>query len=1049
LAGDDAAQPRLRDNDGDTSLMDGATSNQTCGKCGSQVPHGADFCPRCGTAVLVAVPAPTHLPTQAATILPEGGSEALTAASPLPAPAGPVADALTISPTGVVTSLDNPSPRPPVRPGDGPFQPGQQVGPRYTILKLLGIGGMGAVYQAFDHELGVAVAIKVIRPSAQADATAAKDLELRFKRELVLARQVTHKYVVRIHDLGEIDGIKYLTMPYVEGETLAQVLRKQNTLPLDRVIKFSQQIAEGLAAAHEKGVVHRDLKPENIMIEHASDDPVPINGDALIMDFGIARSVERGATQTAAGSVIGTLEYMAPEQAQGQKVDQRADQYAFGLIVYDMLVGRERRATHDNAMTELLARMSKAPASPRSIDASIPETINEIVVKLLDPSPDKRYASTASLVAALNRLAPDGSIRSDVHEIIVHDAPARSKLAAAALAIVLAGAAAGWYLSRGSGPVLAAHDPISVLIGDFENRTGDPMFDGVVEQALSLGIEGASFINSFSRRDAMRAAEAIKPGSKLDEQTSRLVAFRENLGLAVVGTIAPKGSAYHITIKGVGPGPDGEVKFTLEDDASGKAEVLQTVGALAAQVRTALGDTVAPVASDAFTAANLEAVREYAKGQEHFAAGRLAESIPAFIAATRLDPDFGRGYSSAATAASNLGRREDADGYYKEALARSDRMTDREKFRTRGQYYLFSRNAPKAIEEFTALVEKYPSDVVGLSNLANAHSQVRQFDQAMAIGTRVANMFPDNPLRQNNVALYAMYAGQFEEAVAGGRKAAELNKDYALAYVSQGLGSAALGKYDDAAAAYRQLSTIPGWQARAALGVADLAMLRGRTGEAAAALEPMLTEKLPAQQMARVSTALASVRLAQGRAPEAIKLAETAVQLSPDPPIRYESGRVLIAAGRAPRAKEIATELQKSLSAEAQALGMTLDGEIQLIGGDARAAIQILQQSIRLVDAWQTRYLLGRAYLVGELVTEADAEFDACLTRKGEAAAAYLDDVPTWRLIAPVYYYRGVARTAMKSTTGAAEAFRTFVALKSGGDEPSALVTDAQKRLAR
>ena len=130
-------------------------------------------------------------------------------------------------------------------------------------------------------------------------------------------------------------------------------------------------------------------------------------------------------------------------------------------------------------------------------------------------------------------------------------------------------------------PVSAAHDPISVLIGDFENRTGDPMFDGVVEQALGLGIEGASFINSFSRRDAMRAAEAIKPGSKLDEQTSRLVAFRENLGLAVVGAVEPKGSGYHITIKGVGPGPDGETKFTLEDDAANKADVLQTVGALA------------------------------------------------------------------------------------------------------------------------------------------------------------------------------------------------------------------------------------------------------------------------------------------------------------------------------------------------------------------------------------------------------------------------------------------------------------------------------------
>ncbi len=1019
--------------------MDRAPSNQTCAKCGSPASPEADFCLRCG--------APLAPPDAEAARFPSAPPAAETLA-PSSQGTGPV-DSPTIGPTGVLTSLDSPSPRPRIRAGDGPFKAGQQVGPRYTILKLLGIGGMGAVYQAFDHELGVAVAIKVILPGAQSDETVAKELESRFKRELVLARQVTHKYVVRIHDLGEIDGIKYLTMPFIEGETLAHVLRVENTLPLARVIRIAQQIAQGLAAAHEKGVIHRDLKPENIMIEKVSEEPVPNGGDALIMDFGIARSVERGTTQTAAGSVVGTLEYMAPEQAQGKQVDQRADLYALGLIMYDMLVGRQRLDSGATAMAELLSRIAAAPPAPRTINPAIPESVNAIVVRLLDPDPEKRFASTPQLVAALDRLSPDGSTRSDIHEVIVHDAPARSKLAVAAVVIVLAGAASGWVISRGymTSPVSAAHDPVSVLIGDFENRTGDQMFDGVVEQALSLGIEGASFINSYSRRDALRAAEAIKPGSKLDEQTSRLVAFRENLGLAVVGTVEQKGAGYHITIKGVGPGPDGETKFTLEDDAASKAEVLQTVGALAAQVRTALGDTVAPVASDAFTAANLEVVREYAKGQQLFVAGQLAESIPAFIAATRLDPDFGRGFSSAATAAANLGRRQEAEDFYSKALAKIDRMTDREKLRTRGQYYLFSRDAPKAVEEFTALVERYPSDVVGLSNLANAHSQLRQFDQAVAIGSRVAAMFPNNPLRQNNVALYAMYAGKFEDAIAGGRKASELNKGYALAWVSQGLGAAALGKYDEAAAAYTQLSAIPGWEARAALGMADLAMLRGRNAEAAAALEPLVTATLPAQQTARVQTTLAGVRLAQGRAADAIKLAESAYGLVPDPPIRFEAARILLAAGRAARAKEIATELDKSLSPESQALALTLTGEIQLNAGDVRSAISSLQQSLKLADAWQTRYLLGRAYLQAEAFVQADAEFDACITRKGEATAVYLDDVPTWRLIAPVYYYRGVSRTALKSTSGAAEAFKTYRAFKSGGDDHNALAADARKRL--
>ena len=275
--------------------------------------------------------------------------------------------------------------------------------------------------------------------------------------------------------------------------------------------------------------------------------------------------------------------------------------------------------------------------------------------------------------------------------------------------------------------------------------------------------------------------------------------------------------------------------------------------------------------------------------------------------------------------------------------------------------------------------------MVGLSNLANAHSQLRQFDQAVAIGSRTAAMFPKNPLRQNNVALYSMYAGKFEEAVAGGKKAAELNQNYALAWVSQGLGAAALGKYDDAAAAYKKLAGIPGWESRAALGMADMAMLRGKNADAASALEPLLTAKLPPQQMARVQTTLAGVRLAQGRAPDAIKLAESAHSLAPDPLIRFEAGRILLAAGRGTRAKEIAAELDKSLSPETQALGLTLAGEIQLNASDVRSAISTFQQALKLADGWQTRYLLGRAYLAAEAYVQADAEFDRVHHTKGRS----------------------------------------------------------------
>ncbi len=256
--------------------MIGRPSNLTCAKCGRLVAPAAGFCPNCGTQLGDSAFAPpaNDLGTMVGT-----SSEA--ASNPGPAPTS-LTEAMTISGTELGTSLDSPSPIPRVPKGDGPFQVGQHVGPRYTIIRLLGIGGMGAVYQAFDHELGVVVAIKVIRPEVMADPFAAADLERRFKQELLLARQVTHKNVVRIHELGEFEGIKFLTMPFIEGVELATLIQREPHIPLERVLKIARGIATGLEAAHAAGVVHRDLKPANVMVDKT--------GEALIMDFGIARS---------------------------------------------------------------------------------------------------------------------------------------------------------------------------------------------------------------------------------------------------------------------------------------------------------------------------------------------------------------------------------------------------------------------------------------------------------------------------------------------------------------------------------------------------------------------------------------------------------------------------------------------------------------------------------------------------------------------------------------------------------------------------------------
>jgi serine/threonine protein kinase len=253
---------------------------------------------------------------------------------------------------------------------------------------------MGAVYQAWDKVLEVAVAVKVIRPPDTEDEEAAQTLERRFKRELLLARQVTHKHVVRIHDLGEIDGITYITMPYVHGVNLAAVLKKEGRMPVERTVGIVRQIASGLAAAHEAGVVHRDLKPANIMIE--------AEGNALIMDFGIARSTSgvTGPSMTAGGAIVGTIEYMAPEQATGVPVDHRADIYSLGLILNDLLLGR-RQGNSSTAVAELMARIKDPPAPIRIVDPTLPAALEAIVTRCLQPSPAARYQHIGELLLDL------------------------------------------------------------------------------------------------------------------------------------------------------------------------------------------------------------------------------------------------------------------------------------------------------------------------------------------------------------------------------------------------------------------------------------------------------------------------------------------------------------------------------------------------------------------------------------------------------------------------------------------------------------------------
>ena len=959
------------------------------------------------------------------------------------------------------------------RTGSG-LEVGDAFGSRYRILKELGAGGMGVVYQAWDQVLNVVVALKVIKPDATADPSVAHDIERRFKRELLLARKVTHKHVVRIHDLGDVGGTKYISMPFVEGDDLSTTLRRDRRLPVPRVVQLARQLASGLEAAHEAGVVHRDLKPANIMVD--------ADGQAVIMDFGIALSaasdartvavaaaaasgtatIAAGADETtlmhserttiggtvnsrSQGSIVGTLDYMSPEQSKGEAVDQRSDIYSLGLILRDLLLGPRVLPAGKNAWEAMKERVSTPPASLTEKHPEIPADFDAVVSRCLHLDPAARFQSTHELVEALTKLDDEGRLIPEPKRLT------RRMIAAAVAVLTLLIGATYWVAQRNqpTGP----HEPVSVLVADFTNTTGDPIFDGLIESALTVGIEGATFIDAYSRREAMRLVKAIKNDATLDEANAKLLSLRgEPIGVVLTGDIAKAGSGFSLRVKAIRPFDDATLLDSSTTVAS-KDKVLDAVGEMSTRVRETLGDTTtrdAATDGETFTAASLDAAKAYAEAQEFLWAGNSGQAIAAYQRTIQIDPNFGRAHSGLAALYANQGRTQEAEASYQAAMALLDRMTEREKYRTRGGYYLFRQNGDKALAEFEALVKDYPADTSGLANLAFAHFLRRDYAKARDVGIQASKAYPNNVIRKVNSALYAMYAGDFEETSRLSVEAQELNPAYEKAFVAQAISHLALGRHDEAVATYERLGKLTTRQARSfsTVGLADVALYDGRQREALALLDMAIKDAREAAEkssLARVLAIRAEVLAARGDKAGAVRSAEEAVATASDHGILFTAGRALVAAGRSERALALATDLDNRLEKEPRVYGALLRGEAALAAGRAREALGRFEEAQQIEDTWLGRFDLGRAYLAMNAFTESATELSRCLDRRGEATAVFLDDNPSLRLLPPVYYYLGRAREGMKQSS-AADAFKTFLSIKARGDE-AGLVEDARKRL--
>jgi len=919
------------------------------------------------------------------------------------------------------------------------LQPGVVLAQRYEILQMLGEGGMGAVYKAKDRELNRMVALKVIRSEFAGN----ESILQRFKQELILARQVTHKNVIRIYDMGESDGMKFITMEYVDGEDLRGLIRQHGKLSPDEAVGIMQQVCRALEAAHSEGVIHRDLKPQNVMRDK--------QGRILVMDFGLARSLEMdGMTQT--GALIGTMEYMSPEQALGRDLDARSDLFTLGLIFYELLTGKLPFKA-ETALASLLKRTQERAVPISELNRELPRDLSNIVSKCLERDPRQRYQSVQDILNDLDAWRQNKKVSaSPTSMLLSRGREYATKRTAVVIVILIVAVAATWYFTRNPNLPAAEHPLVSLLVTDFQNSTGDSIFDGTLEPNFSLAMEGASFISSYNRGQAHRVAAQLQPGARvIDEALGRLVAVREGINVVVSGSVVPDGGGYTISSKAV----DASTGKRIAEESvrvRSKDDVLRSVGKLAAEVRKKLGDSTPESAQlaqvETYSSGSLQAAHEYSVAQDLQSMGKWEESTSHYQKAVELDPNMGRAYAGLAAVYANMGRRPDADKFYQMAMSRIDRMSDREKYRTRGGYFLMVREPKEAIQEYQSLVKQYPADLAGYSNMALAYFYLRDMPKALQEGRKAVEAFPRFLLQRNNLALYAVYAGDFAEGEKQAQLVLDQNPTYANAYSALAMALTGQGKIDQAKQTYEKLQGLSQrGSSMAATGLADLALYQGRISDAEALLDAGIradTENKDDSATAAKLIVLAQAQLMARQNALALASTDKAVALDKNESVIHAAGVVYMNAGQVPKAQALASQLLARVEPEPQLYGKLLQAEIALKQGKSKDAISGLKDAQQISDTWIGRYALGKSYLEAGSFPEADSALEDCLKRRGEAVALYLDDVPTFRVLPPVYYYLGRAQEGLKSPA-AAESFRAFLASQPQGND--ALVSDARRRL--